>query len=108
MFLGKVVGTVWSTKKTPDLEGVRFLVVHPIDLDKEPTRNIVVVADRLGAGAGEIVMCAYGKAARTAVGDQEMAIEAAVVGIVDRVDIQEDLVRSEELVESARELLRRR
>jgi len=107
MFLGKVVGTVWSTKKTPDLEGVRFLVVHPIDLDKEPTRNIVVVADRLGAGVGEIVMCAYGKAARTAVGDQEMAIEAAVVGIVDRVDVQEDLARSEELIESARELRRK-
>src|SRR5215203_5578197 len=104
MFLGKVVGTVWSTKKTPDLEGVRFLVVHPIDLDKEPTRNIVVVADRLGAG--EVVMCAYGKAARTAVGDQEMAIEAAVVGIVDRVDVQEDIARSDELVEAARELRR--
>ena len=66
MFLGKVVGTVWSTKKTPDLEGVRFLIVHPYDLDKEPTRNIVIVADRLGAGTGEMVMCAFGKAARTA------------------------------------------
>ena len=108
MFLGKVVGTVWSTKKTPDLEGVKFLIVHPIDLDKEPTRNIVVVADRLGAGVGEVVICAYGKAARTAVGDQEMAIEAAVVGIVDRVDVQEDIARSDELVESARELRRGR
>ncbi len=89
MFLGKVVGTVWATKKSPDLEGVRFLVVHPIELDKEPTRNIVVVADRMGAGVGEMVMCAYGKAARTAIGDQEMAIEAAVVAIVDRVDVQD-------------------
>ena len=102
MFLGKVVGTVWSTKKTPDLEGVRFLIVHPYDLDKEPTKNIVVVADRLGAGVGEVVMCAYGKAARTAIGDQEMAIEAAVVGIVDRMDLQE--AESEDLIESAREL----
>ena len=104
MFLGKVVGTVWSTKKTPDLEGVRFLIVHPIDLDKEPTRNIVVVADRLGAGIGEVVMCAYGKAARTAIGNQDMAIEAAVVGIIDRVDVQDDIARSDELIESAREL----
>jgi ethanolamine utilization protein EutN len=104
MFLGKVIGTVWSTKKTPDLEGVRFLVVHPLDLDKEPTKNVVVVADRLGAGVGEVVMCAYGKAARSAVGDQEMAIEAAVVGIVDRVDIQEEIARSEELIEEARAL----
>ncbi|HKV36937.1 MAG TPA: EutN/CcmL family microcompartment protein [Pyrinomonadaceae bacterium] len=89
MFLAKVIGTVWSTKKTPDLEGVRFLIVHPYDLDKEPTRSIVIVADRLGAGAGEIVMCAFGKAARSAIGDQEMSIEAAVVGIVDRVDVDE-------------------
>lgn len=89
MFLAKVIGTVWSTKKTPDLEGVRFLIVHPYDLDKEPTRSIVIVADRLGAGAGEIVMCAFGKAARSAIGDQEMSIEAAVIGIVDRVDVDE-------------------
>ncbi|HYY59338.1 MAG TPA: EutN/CcmL family microcompartment protein [Pyrinomonadaceae bacterium] len=102
MFLGKVVGTVWSTKKTPDLEGVRFLIVHPYDLDKEPTKNIVVVADRLGAGVGEIVMCAYGKAARTAIGNQDMSIEAAVVGIVDRMDIQD--AESEEVREAAREL----
>ncbi len=89
MFLGKVVGNVWSTKKAPDLEGVRFLVVHPIWLDREPTSSIVVVADRLGAGIGETVMCAFGKAARSAIGDQEMSIEAAVIGIVDRVDMKE-------------------
>src|SRR6266850_2534443 len=98
MFLAKVVGTVWSTKKSPDLEGIRFLVVHPYDLEKEPTRNIVIVADRLGAGTGEMVMCAFGKAARTAIGNQEMAIEAAVVGIVDRVDITD--TASEEMREA--------
>ena len=102
MFLGKVIGTVWSTKKTPDLEGVRFLVVHPFDLDHEPTKNVVVVADRLGAGAGETVMCAYGKAARSAIGNQDMSIEAAVVAIVDRVDLAE--TQSEELRDAARAL----
>src|SRR5437667_7320778 len=102
MFLGKVIGTVWSTKKTPDLEGVRFLIVHPYDLDKEPTKNIVVVADRLGAGLGEIVMCAYGKAARTAIGDQEMSIEAAVIAIVDQMNI--DVLESEEITSAARKL----
>ena|SRR5712664_2510756 len=104
MFLGKVIGTVWSTKKTPDLEGVRFLIVHPFDLDREPTKNVVVVADRLGAGAGETVMCAYGKAARSAIGDQDMSIEAAVVGIIDRVDLAD--TQSEELREAARALAR--
>ncbi|HEV2904914.1 MAG TPA: EutN/CcmL family microcompartment protein [Pyrinomonadaceae bacterium] len=104
MFLGKVIGTVWSTKKTPDLEGVRFLIVHPYDLDREPTKNVVVVADSLGAGTGEVVICAYGKAARSAIGNQEMSIEAAVVGIVDRVDLTD--AKSEELREAARALAR--
>ena len=104
MFLGKVVGTVWSTKKSPDLEGIRFLVVHPYDLEKDPTRNIVIVADRLGAGSGEMVICAFGKAARTAMGNQELAIEAAVVGIVDRVDITDTV--SEEMREAAVKLAR--
>ena len=102
MFLGKVIGTVSSTKKTPDLEGVRFLIVHPYDLDKQPTSSVVVVADRLGAGAGETVMCAFGKAARTAIGNQDMSIEAAVVGIVDRVDLSD--TNSEELREVAQTL----
>lgn len=104
MFLGKVIGTVWSTKKTPDLEGVRFLIVHPYDLDREPTKNVVVVADRLGAGTGEVVMCAYGKAARSAIGNQDMSIEAAVVGIVDRVDLTD--AQSEELRAAAQALAR--
>src|SRR5919106_2520957 len=102
MFLGKVIGTVWSTKKAPDLEGVRFLIVHPYDLDREPTKNVVVVADSLGAGTGEVVLCAYGKAARSAIGNQEMSIEAAVVGIIDRMDLTE--AESDELIDAAREL----
>jgi ethanolamine utilization protein EutN len=104
VFLAKIVGTVWSTKKAPDLEGVKFLIVHPIELTNEPTRSVVVVADRLGAGIGEVVICAYGKAARSAIGDQEMSIEAAVVGIVDRMDVHES--PSEDLNAEARALLR--
>lgn len=104
MFLGKVVGTVWSTKKTPDLEGVKFLIVHPYELNNQPTKNIVVVADRLGAGIGEDVLCAYGKAARSAVGDQDMSIEAAVVGIVDKIEYSEKFANSEELLKAAKQL----
>ena len=78
------------------------MIVHPFDLDNQPTKNIVVVADQLGAGPGETVIVAYGKAARSAIGNQEMSIEAAVVGIVDRVDLHDAL--SEDLREAAREL----
>src|ERR1700754_1583857 len=99
MFLGKVVGTVWSTKKTPDLEGVKFLIVQQIDLDKEPTRNIVVVADSLGACVSEGELCAYGRSARSAVCNQDMSIEAPVVGIVDRFDVHLTSAHSDKLRE---------
>src|SRR3954466_8663873 len=104
MFLARVVGTVWSTKKVADLEGMRFLIVHPFDLDKAPNTNIVVVADRLGAGIGEIVLCAYGKAARSAIGNQDQSIEAAVIGIVDNIDLIQDKWASEEIAAAARML----
>jgi ethanolamine utilization protein EutN len=107
MFLGKVVGSVWATKKTANLEGLRFLIVHPCDLNKEPNTNVVVVADRLGAGVGEMVICAYGRAARSAIGDQELSIEAAVVAIVDEVDLDANQCRSDDLIRAASSLAKR-
>ena len=91
MFIGKVVGTLWSTKKTQNLESLRFLIIHPLNLNKDPLTDVVVAADVLGAGAGEYVMVAYGRAARLAVGDENCSIEAAVTGIIDRIDLDESL-----------------
>jgi ethanolamine utilization protein EutN len=91
MFLGKVVGTVWSTKKAPNLGSLRFLLIHPIDLAKATNEHLVVAADVIGAGEGELVICAYGHAARMAVGnDPDISIEAAVVGIVDELEPSQD------------------
>jgi len=91
MFLGKVVGTVWSTKKAPNLGSLRFLLVHPVDLAKATNEHLVVAADVIGAGEGELVICAYGHAARMAVGDNpDISIEAAVIGIVDELETSRD------------------
>ena len=93
MFLGKVIGTVWATKKSDTCANLRFLVVHPLNLKKAPSTDVVICADTLGAGPGETVICAYGHAARKAIHPEapaELSIEAAVIGIVDRVDIDED------------------
>ncbi len=90
MFLGKVVGSVWSTKKTDNLKNLRFLIVNPINLKSKPLTDVVIVADVLGAGVGETVICAYGHAARKAIDPEnpsDLSIEAAVVGIVDRMDV---------------------
>ena len=92
MFLAKVVGTVWATKKVDNLNQLRFLLVAPEKLHKQPTDEYVVVGDVLGAGIGEQVICAYGHAARKAINPQDpnsLSIEAAVIGIVDKVDLPE-------------------
>ena len=93
MFLGKVVGSVWATKKTDNLKNLKFLVINPINLKKAPLTDVVIAADVLGAGIGETVICAYGHAARRAIKPDEpstLSIEAAVVGIVDRIDLDSD------------------
>jgi len=88
MFIGKVVGSLWATQKTDNTRGVKFLIVQPYNLNKEPNTDTVVVADILGAGEGELVMVAYGRAARVAVGNEDMSIEAAVIGIIDEYDVK--------------------
>ena len=91
MFIGTVVGQLWSTKKVANLNSLRFLVIRPEGFDKAPNTNVVVAADILGAGVGERVMVAYGRAARLAIGDENASVEAAVVGIIDKVDAAFDV-----------------
>lgn len=88
MLVGKVVGEVWSTRKDPSLDGLRFLMVDPLDVKSDtgtgPSGSLVVAADPIGAGVGEEVVVAYGRAGRVAVGrGHDIAVEAAVIGIVD-------------------------
>ncbi len=87
MFLGRVIGEVWATRKVCDLSGKRLLVVEALDDKNDPEADKVtpvVAADPIGAGIGETVVVAFGKAARVACGgDGDFAFEAAVVGIVD-------------------------
>ena len=88
MFLGKVIGEVWASRKMPDLEGKRLLVIEQVDDTDGPAApkvTPVIAADPLGAAYGEYVVVAFGKAARVAFGgDGDFAYEAAIVGIVDQ------------------------
>jgi ethanolamine utilization protein EutN len=91
MFLGRVVGEVWATRKARDLEGLRLLVIEALDERRDPAApkvTPVVAADPLGADLGQHVVVAFGKAARAACGgDGDYAFEAAIVGIVDDFDV---------------------
>ncbi len=95
MFVGRVIGEIWATRKVETLEGFRLLLVDPLESRTRPGKarvGVVVAADNVGAGVGEDVIVAFGRAARVALErGQDIAVEAAVVGIVDRLQSTEDL-----------------
>lgn len=89
MLLGKVVGTVWATKKDEKLNGLKFLLVRHVELDYSLRKTYVVAADTVGAGVGEIVMLTTGSSARQSSLTQGKPIDTAVSGIIDKLDITE-------------------
>ncbi len=82
MIIGKVVGSVVSTRKNDNLIGNKFLIVEPLKSMKADGNNIVAI-DNVGAGIGEIVLVACGSAARIGCEKANQPIDAAIVGIVD-------------------------
>ena len=87
MILGKVIGTVWSTRKDENLVGAKFLIVRELDLDYKPLENFVVAVDSVGAGVGEIVLAAQGSSARQTTFTKNKPVDAVIMSIVDKLDI---------------------
>lgn len=99
MILGKVIGTVWSTRKDEGLVGAKFLIVRELELNYEPTKNFVVAVDSVGAGVGEIVLVAQGSSARQTTFTKNKPCDAVIMAIVDKLDIsvKEKIKETEEL-----------
>ena len=87
MNIGKVVGTVVATRKDETLVGFKLLVAQPLDLHMRPEGAARVMVDTVGAGVGELVLYVSGAAARNAIRSREGAVDTAVVGIIDELDI---------------------
>lgn len=93
MFLAEVIGHVVSTKKDKSLQGKKLLLLRPKLVDEEdPSRfrngvNTIVAVDNVGAGEGELVMFCQGSSARQAEGLKPVPVDAAVVSIVDTVNV---------------------
>lgn len=81
MIIGKVIGSVVSTRKNENLIGSKFMVIEP-DKNMGTGSNIVAV-DNVGAGIGERVLVALGSAARIGCGKETSPVDAAIVGIID-------------------------
>ncbi len=87
MLMGRVVGTVVSTRKDAELEGLKFLIVKACDFDGKPTGSSVVAADAVGAGIGEVVLYASGSSARQTTVTQNRPVDATIMAIVDVVEV---------------------
>ncbi len=83
MVIGLVVGSVIATRKNEKLIGQKLLVVRPLENMEE--KGEFVAIDDVGAGIGETVLVAKGSAARIGCGLESAPVDAAIVGIVDRV-----------------------
>jgi microcompartment protein CcmK/EutM len=90
MVLGKVVGTVWATRKDEKLHGLKLLLVQHIELDYSLKKTYVVAADTVGAGVGEIVMITTGSSARQSKFTEGKPVDAVVSGIIDKLDVSGD------------------
>lgn len=87
MFLAKVVGTVVATQKDHKLQGLKLLLVQHLSLDLKPKDNFVVVADAMGAGRGEVVVCAAGSSARLTEITKGLPVDAVIMAIVDSLEV---------------------
>jgi len=87
MILGKVIGTVWSTKKDENLVGSKLLIVRQLDLDYKEKGNFLIAVDSVGAGEGEIVLVASGSSARQTNITKNKPVDAVIMAIVDKLDV---------------------
>jgi microcompartment protein CcmK/EutM len=90
MQIARVVGTVVATQKHPKFEGAKLLLVQPVALDDSPRGAPLLAVDSVGAGVHEKVLIVIeGRAAGEALGRKGAPVDAAIIGIIDQVDIHE-------------------
>ena len=89
MILGRVVGTVVSTRKDDKLSGAKLLIVRTMDPHGKPEGGYVVAVDTVDAGDHDRVLVVSGSSARMASGFKDRPVDAAIVGVVDTVEVKE-------------------
>ncbi len=93
MFIARVTGSVVATQKTENMVGQKLLVVEPLRVDPQDRSRLMgtgrtfIVVDTVGAGEGETVLCVQGSSARFTPQTKTLPVDAAIIGIVDRVQI---------------------
>jgi ethanolamine utilization protein EutN len=88
VYLGRVIGTVVAARKYEGLEGCKLLVVTPLDHKLQPTRAPEVAVDTVRAGHGDLVYLVGSREAALALDPSFVPVDAAIVGIVDDVNVR--------------------
>ena len=89
MLLAKVVGTVVATRKDPRLVSSKLLIIRPIDPKGKLEGSHLVAVDTVQAGVGETVLVVSGSSARMAAGLKDCPVDAAIVGVIDAIEMSE-------------------
>ena len=90
MQIAKVIGTVVSTQKNKKFEGAKLLLVQPLNMDDTPRGHALIAVDGVGAGVDEKVLVVLeGRAAGETLGKKAAPVDAAIIGIIDTVTINE-------------------
>ena len=88
MQIARVMGTVVATQKHKKFEGAKLLLVQPLNLDDTPRGVALLAVDGVGAGVHEKVLIVLeGRAAGEALGKKAAPVDAAIIGIIDTVDV---------------------
>ncbi|UCF99914.1 MAG: EutN/CcmL family microcompartment protein [Spirochaetaceae bacterium] len=99
MILARVTGTVVSTRKEQRIEGIKFLLLEKIDAaTMEGKKDYVVAMDSVGAGIGEVVFYASGSSSRMTTVTDGKPSDAAIIAIVDSIDVKGELVYQKDRV----------
>lgn len=86
MIIARILGTVVSTQKDARLDGKKLLIVKPLNIDGSDQSGYVVAVDTVGAGFHERVLVVSGSSARMAEGNKDCPVDAAIIGVIDRID----------------------
>ena len=99
MLLGRVMGTAICTIKYPGTEGLKLLIVQPLNRKLEPIGSLQVAADVVDAGPGDLCLMVRSREAALAMPDIKFVpIDLALVGVVDDLDIHPDDEFNPELI----------
>lgn len=90
MYLGRVTGRIVSTQRYQGLEGVKLLIVQPVDKKGEPNGEPHVAVDAVQSGLGELVFLVSGREASMALDEKFVPVDAAIVGHVEQVGLPSD------------------